>query len=185
MTRSNTPDHGSFRVAELSSRHPTAFSLVPDAAARAALAAELALLDLKKVTFTGEIAPEGKHGWRLSGHLGATVVQPCVVTLAPVTTRIETDVARRYLPEDEQFEAGSESEMPEDETVEPLSAAISPAAVMAEALALALPDYPRADGAALQEATFAEDGVTPMSDDDARPFASLKSLRGKLGENDG
>ncbi len=37
-----------------------------------------------------------------------------------------------------------EAEMPEDDTAEPLPEVIDPGAVMFEALALALPDYPRA-----------------------------------------
>ena len=48
------------------------------------------------------------------------------------------------------------------------------------ALALALPLYPRAEGADLAQAQFAGPGVTPMTDEDARPFAGLKDLRDKL-----
>jgi len=51
---------------------------------------------------------------------------------------------------------------------------IDPAAVMIEALALAMPLYPRAEGADLGEAVHAEPGVTPMRDADARPFAGLR-----------
>jgi uncharacterized metal-binding protein YceD (DUF177 family) len=110
------------------------------------------------------------------------VVQPCVVTLAPVTTRIEEDVERRFLADPPPMPEG-EVEMPGDESAEPLPDVIDLGAVLAEALALALPDYPRAEGAALEEAQFAAPGTRPMSDDDAKPFAGLAGLRDDLDKN--
>jgi hypothetical protein len=44
---------------------------------------------VRKLRFIGTLEPEGAQDWRLTADLGATVVQPCVVTLAPVTTRLE------------------------------------------------------------------------------------------------
>jgi hypothetical protein len=61
----------------------------------------------------------GRARLAAGGRLGATVVQPCVATLAPVTTRIETGVTRRYLA-DWQEPEGEEAEMPEDDTTEAL-----------------------------------------------------------------
>jgi len=55
---------------------------------------------------------------------------------------------------------------------------------MAEALALALPDYPRAEGAALDKSTFAAPGTAPLQDADLKPFAGLAALKSKL-EKDG
>ena len=49
-----------------------------------------------------------------------------------------------------------------------------------EALALALPAYPRANGAALGEAVFAAQGVAPLRDEDLRPFSGLASLAERL-----
>jgi uncharacterized metal-binding protein YceD (DUF177 family) len=51
---------------------------------------------------------------------------------------------------------------------------------LAEALALALPLYPRAPGAELGEAAFTEPGKPVLRDEDARPFAGLAHLRDKL-----
>ncbi|KAA0920728.1 DUF177 domain-containing protein [Aquicoccus porphyridii] len=174
-----------FRVADLSHKAPTSFELRPDAATLEAIARELGLRDLRKLAFAGTLRAEGRRDWRLDARLGATVVQSCVVTLAPVTTRIDEDVTRRYLarmPEDEV--TGDEIEMPEDDTIDPLGDFIDVDAAMVEALALALPIYPRAEGAALDQAQFAEPGKTPMHDDDARPFAALKALRDKLDRDD-
>ncbi|MDU8912659.1 DUF177 domain-containing protein [Aestuariicoccus sp. MJ-SS9] len=174
------------RVASLSTKRETAFDLRPGEAQRAALAETLGLSALRKLRFAGTVAPEGKRGWRLDAMLGATVVQPCVVTLAPVTTRIDEPVTRLFLPEAliEPAAPEGEMEMPEDDTIDPLGDTINLGRIMAEALALALPQYPRADDAALEEAQFAADGVTPLSDDDVKPFAGLQALRDKLAGED-
>jgi uncharacterized metal-binding protein YceD (DUF177 family) len=172
-------EDATFALARLPRSTDRAFELVPDAAARERLAAELGLLGLRKLRLTGRLVPEGKRDWRLEASLGATVVQPCVVTAEPVTTRLDEPVARRYLavmPEPE----GEEVEMPEDDSAEPLPAALDLFAVLAEALALALPQYPRAAGAELGEAVFAAPGVAPMTDEEARPLAGLAALRDRL-----
>ncbi len=175
-------DTGDFRVAGLSSRAPTRFSLRPDDAGRAQIARELDITGIRKLSFEGQIAPLGKRGWRLSATLGATVVQACVVTLAPVVTRIDEEVTRTYVPPEQIRlpEEGSEVEMPEDDTTEPLGDVISARAAMVEALTLALPLYPRAEGAELGEAVFTEGGAAPLRDDDLKPFAGLAGLRDKL-----
>jgi len=173
------------RVADLPQNRPTAFVLTPDAAQLLALAAELGIDGLRKLRFEGTLACEGATGWRLEAHLGATVVQPCIVTLASVTTRIEEPVIRRFLHElPDEAAAGDEVEMPADDSIEKLGPEIDLDAVLAEALALALPLYPRADGAALGAAQFTEPGKAPLSDEDARPFAGLKALRDKLSDDD-
>ena len=71
-----------------------------------------------------------------------------------------------------------------DENVEPLPANIDLYIVMIEALSLSMPAYPRAQGAELGNAVFSERGVTPMSDDDAKPFAGLGDLRKALEKKD-
>ena len=171
------------RLADLSARKPTSFDLAPDAAARAAVAADLGIPEVRKLTFRGTLRPMSRSDWVLEADLGATVVQECVVTLAPVTTRIDEPVRRVYAAELPDLGAG-EVEMPEDDTVEPLPAAVDLAHVMIEALALALPPFPRAEGVALGAQVYTEPGQTPMTDDDARPFAGLGALRDKLARDD-
>jgi uncharacterized metal-binding protein YceD (DUF177 family) len=168
------------RVRDLARQGGNPFSLTPDAAALNELGAELGLLDLRKVAFKGSVTPAGSEGWDLRARLGATVVQPCVVTLEPVTTRIEEEVIRRYRIRLPDIEEGGEVEMPEDETLEPLGATIDLRAVLAESLALALPPYPRAGDAEAGSAVFTGPGIAPMSDDDAKPFAGLADLRDKM-----
>ncbi|WP_318010685.1 YceD family protein [Celeribacter litoreus] len=149
------------------------------------IATALGLSSLRKVKFEGKLTPVGKRDWQLEATLGATVVQPCVATLAPVTTRIDTEVTRSYLSDfDEAFDEGGEDEMPSDDTIEPLPLELILSTVAEEALALAAPDYPRAEGADLGVTQFTEPGQKAMSDEDAKPFASLKALRDKLDKKD-
>jgi uncharacterized metal-binding protein YceD (DUF177 family) len=170
------------RVADLSQNASTRFDLRPDAGALRALAKDLGVSAIRKLRFEGEVAARGRKDWLLTARLGATVVQPCVVTLDPVTTRIETEVRRLYLAEMPDADA-DEIEMPEDDTIDQLGQVIDPGDVMVEALLLALPLYPRKNGVGLDEAVFSEPGVKPMRDEDARPFAGLASLRDSLKED--
>ena len=160
------------------------FALKPQAEARGALARDLGIRGIKKLTFQGEILPDGARDLRLNGRLGATVVQDCVVTGEPVTTRIDEDVARRYLADYTDPE-GDEAEMPEDDTAEALPATLDLTAVMAEALALALPPWPRAAHVDPVDITVTEPGKTPLSDADLKPFAGLKNLRDSLSDTGG
>ncbi|KQI68659.1 50S ribosomal protein L34 [Loktanella sp. 3ANDIMAR09] len=167
------------RLSDLRNRSATSFEVVPTPTQRDAIAASLGIIGVKKLTFAGQIAPLGQTDWRLTARLGATVVQACVATLAPVTTRLDEDVSRTYAA-DFAYPEGAETEMPEDDTVEPLPQSIDVAALMIEELSLALPPFPRAPGAEVGQVLAAEDGVTPLTDEDTKPFAGLGALRDKL-----
>lgn len=166
-------------LARLPRGHERSFEITPDAPARAALAAELGITSVRKLRLVGQLVPEGARDWRLEAMLGATVVQPCVITAEPVTTRIDEKILRRYLADLEEPE-GDEVEMPEDDSAEPLPATLDLWAILTEALALALPLYPRAEGAELDSAVFAPPGTEPLTDEQAKPLAGLAALRDKL-----
>ncbi|MEX0307866.1 MAG: DUF177 domain-containing protein [Ruegeria sp.] len=166
----------SLRVADLPQNAPTPFELRPASDALEAIKQELGLLGLRKLSFAGELRAQGKRDWALTGKLGATVIQPCVITLEPVTTRIDTSVSRVFLadwtdPDEPEFE------IPEGDETEQLGAEIDPAQVMVEALSLALPQYPRKDGAELEQADYTEPGKQALTDEDVKPFAGLAGLR--------
>lgn len=167
------------RFGDLATSRPTPFAWEPTAEERASIAGALDLSALRKLRLDGAVTPQGPQDWALTARLGATVVQPCVATLDPVTTRIEEDIARTYLADFPDPEAG-EVEMPEDDAAEPLPAQIDLVAIAIEALSLALPAFPRSADAPPQDLTVAAPGVTPMTDEDARPFAGLAALRDKL-----
>ncbi len=171
------------RVSELPTRRSTRFKLEPDSDVRAQISAELQVLQIRKLRFEGDVSSAGKSGWKLEGQLGATVVQTCVVSLEPVSTRIEQSVSRRYLDSIAAV-TDAEIEMPEDDSLEPLSETIDVGLVMFEALALAIPVYPRREDSELDTGIFTEPGQKPMSDEDAKPFASLAALRDKLNKGD-
>jgi len=172
------PSH-TIRLADLTARDATDVLLEPDAEARAAVAGALGIPAIRKLRFDARLSPRGKRDWVLRADLGATVVQDCVATLAPVTTRIDEPIERTYLAAYEDPEGG-EVAMPEDDTAEPLPAALDLYVVLYEALALALPPFPRADGVAPADTAVTEPGKTPMTEDDAKPFAGLAGLRDKL-----
>ncbi|MCZ0960211.1 YceD family protein [Paracoccus benzoatiresistens] len=171
---SPSPQLERLRVAHLNPRVPTPFSLTPDAGRCAAIAAELGISALSKLSFTGEIRAEGGDAWALTGRLRARVTQPCVLTLKPVATTLDEEIERHYSPHVATPE-GDEVEMPDD-TLEHLGQFIDLAAVMIEELALALPEYPRAEGASLDAAP---DEPAP---DTRRPFEGLDKLLRKRDE---
>lgn len=171
------------RSAALPGKRAFAFDLVPGPDERAAIAAALGLLELPALRFSGELRPVGRKDVALEARLVAAAVQPCSVTLAPVPARVDEVVARRYLADWVEPE-GDEIEMPEDDSTEPLPDVIDLGAVAVEALALALPMYPRAAGVDLGEAVFGPPGTAPLRDEDLRPFSGLAALKDKLGKPD-
>jgi uncharacterized metal-binding protein YceD (DUF177 family) len=176
-------DTHDFRVADLPQNSATAFDLRPAAGELKAIADELGLNGLRKLRLTGTIRARGKQDWQLKADLGATVVQDCVVTLDPVTTRIDQPVERVYLAE-LAIPQEEEAEIHEDDSAEQLGSHIDVREVMIEALALALPQYPRKAEVELGEAVYTEPGSKPMTDKDARPFAGLANLRDQLEQDE-
>lgn len=167
------------RLADLPQRKSTHITLQVSAEQMDALAKALDISSVRKLTFKAELKPTRGADWMLSAQLGATVVQPCRVTLDPVTTRIDEVVTRQYIAKWEEV-AESEAEMPEDDTAEPLPELVDIGAVMEEALALALPAFPRADSADTLNLVAAPEGVDPLTDDAVKPFAGLAALKAQM-----
>ncbi|TJZ93493.1 DUF177 domain-containing protein [Paracoccus gahaiensis] len=161
------------RVAHLNPNTTTPFHLRPTSEVCTAIAGELGLDALSRLDFAGQLRGHGTDGWLLTGTLSARVTQPCVVTLKPVKSDITDQVRIQFTPHLSQPE-GDEVEMP-DETLEPLGNFIDLSAIMVEALSLALPEYPRAKGAALTATAPAPE----EADDTRRPFAGLEKLLGE------
>jgi uncharacterized metal-binding protein YceD (DUF177 family) len=179
MTDPATPRPTRFRTGGLSPRKPTRFSFVPDIAERSALAQDLGLIALYRLELTGEIRPAGRDALELEATLTAAADQACSVTLAPVPAKVSETVRRRFVAGLET-PVGEEMEIPEDDSVEPMPEVIDLSEIAAEALALALPLYPRAPGAEFAQGLHAAEGVTPLSDADLKPFSGLQGLAAKL-----
>ena len=171
-----------FRVGSLSNRKPNRFELKPDRAMRAKIAQYLGITAISKLRFAGEIRPKGRYDFTLQALLEASVEQPCSITLEPVVTELREEVLRVYLS-DWHDPTGEEMEMPDDDTTEALPEVIDAGHVLVESLSLALPPFPRAPGATLEEAQFAAPGTAPLRDGDLKPFAGLAALKAKLGGN--
>ena len=170
------------RFADLPQRKPTHVRLVPDAGHLEDLADRLSVDQFRKVRLDLELTPGPGRDWSLTGKLGATVVQPCRVTTEPVTTRIEEEVLRHYTP-DLRTPEGEEVEM-DDDTLEPLPAVLDLGEVLEEALALSIPQFPRADAADEIDMTAAPEGAAPLDDEAVKPFAGLADLKAKLERGD-
>lgn len=168
--------------AMVSGRKVKRFNFIPTAAERAAMAAELNLIELSEFTYKGELAPAGRADVTLRADLTALVVQPCSISLAPVRSRLTDTTQRRYIQDFKEPDA-DEMEISEEDT-EALPETIDIAAIALEALALALPLYPRARGVEFNETAYAAPGVTPIKSEDLRPFAGLAGLADKLKKPD-
>lgn len=169
------------RVRELSPRKVTRFCITPTAAEMTEIATELDIRALRKVRFEGEVSAMGRADWRLKGTIGATVEQSCIVTLDPVGARVDEPVERHFIADMESpDEEDAEIEMNENESIEELGETINLWDTMIESLALALPLYPRAKGAALGELNVTEPGKEAMTDEQAKPFAGLAALKNQL-----
>jgi uncharacterized metal-binding protein YceD (DUF177 family) len=149
-----------------------------------AIADILSSIAVKKMRIMGKISPSNAKDWVLTATVGATVTQACVVTLDPVQTRIDSPVIRTFVADYPSFADETVTKMTIDETTEPLIDEIDLTTIAIEAVALALPDYPRSQDAELETSIFSAPGITPMRDDDTKPFASLASLKDKLHKED-
>ncbi|MGD9510671.1 MAG: DUF177 domain-containing protein [Geminicoccaceae bacterium] len=153
----------------------TSVHLAASAAECGLLARRFELVDLTRLEGDVRVVPmAGVDTLHVSGHLSADVVQSCVVTLDPVSARVETDFDRLF-SRDVPDEVEGEVEIdPEAEAPEPLvGGMLDLGEILAEELSLALDPYPRSPEA---------DRLLAEQQDDAdetrrSPFATLDSLR--------
>lgn len=160
-----------FMSARLSHRQPTPFDWIPDTGTTDEIRQFLDLLGIARLRFWGALHPDGADDFRLEARLVADVTQSCVITLAPVRTRIDVAIVQRYLA-DWPHDTESERELPEED-MEPLPYFFDIPALAREALTLALPDYPRATGVELADATFATQDISLSGHEDEKPLAGL------------
>jgi uncharacterized metal-binding protein YceD (DUF177 family) len=156
------------------------FDIAPDDAERQALARLMKAQEVRKLRLKGRLTAAGGGAWALEAELGATVVQTCVVTLEPVTTRLDLPVRRRFVPGAAAAATDITVAPLDEDEVEPLGDTIDLGLVATEALALGLPDYPRSTGATLARDSVTPPGAEPLEAGKERPFAALASLRDKL-----
>lgn len=143
-----------------------------------ALAERFGWLGLADVAAELRIERDGADLFVLTGRLKAQVTRKCVVTLEPVTERVEEAVHQRFervaawdvLPREREVDMAME---PDD--VEPLvGPVLDVGEVVAESLALALDPYPRSVEA---DAVAREAGVVSEGDVGSAAFAELGRLK--------
>ncbi|GMG81679.1 DUF177 domain-containing protein [Paralimibaculum aggregatum] len=184
MTDADTlplPFHHPVMVARLSRDRETPVELVPTDEENAALARFLDVVALAGVRLTGRMVPWQEAGWRFEGQLAAEVEQACVITLEPVRAHVDQPVERRYLPRADGAtpDAAEETEV-DDDAPDRFADRIDLVETLAEALALAIEPYPRAEGAELGRMVVGPPGTAPLTDEAMRPFAGLEALKRKL-----
>ena len=160
-------------------KQPNPFLLVPRRSAAAAMAADIGAIEIKKLRFEGVVVSTGTSSWQLTGQLGATVIQECVVSLAPVKTRLDVKVVRNFTTEEAAGTTRSYAPVPELD-IEVVARSIDLAAVAREALLLELPIYPKIEGAEAKMSKFPGGTGPEFHEDGRRPFASLSELRNRL-----
>ncbi len=163
--------------------------IVADGAERAALARRFGLDSLDALTASVTLTKFGDgRRLRLSANFSADVVQSCVVTLEPVSSRIEDSFVLVY-DEDAGGAAGAEIVvlLKGQNSPEPLPGnVIDVGEAVAEHLALALDPYPRAPGGKLPALGLAPGGADAGKEGDdtagefsESPFKELAKLRRK------
>ena len=152
--------------------------LAPSVEERAALAARLGVTSLDTLAIKLH-AVKFRGGMRVTGRLNATVTQPSVVTLEPLSQEIAEPVDRVFLPGGEKDYAGAANaeifvdlegeDFPDH--FEGNEADLTD--LIIETLALAIDLYPRAPGESVEAL-----GLKPEMVED-HPFAALKVLKPK------
>ena len=146
---------------------PSRRHVVADDAERAALARRLDLVSLDRLEADIELVREHGGTILLSGAFEAEFVQECVATLEPVAGSVSERFQLRYGP------PAAEDDVPsgdDDPAFEPLIAdAIDIGEAVAQEFSLALPPFPRAPDAVIEQSAAEEPGVGP--------FAPLAGLR--------
>lgn len=155
---------------------PRHVTIEANEAERAALTRRFDLVAIDRLAAALDLHREAS-GVVVRGRVEATVTQACVVTDAPVVTRIDEPVALRFvetLPDAEEIELDAA----DCDTVPIDGGSIDLGEAAAETMALALDPYPRAPGA---EAALRAAGV--VSEAEAKRAGKLASLKDLLGRN--
>jgi uncharacterized metal-binding protein YceD (DUF177 family) len=184
-TQNPTPEFS--RVLKVSSLNNTVdfkFEEVPSEGETNEMAVLFDVVSIRKMRFAGAISPFEDDGWLLEGKLGVTVSQNCVVTLDRVRTRLDLDIRRIFTPMAEPDENEITLDASHNDELEPLGREIDLGLVAMEALALAIPEYPRIEGAELPESSFSPPDTSDIDEEQPKAFAGLAALKEKLSNPD-
>ncbi len=134
-----------------------------------ALGRRMGVPSVRSLECTFHLMPDGDETVLARGHLRASVIQTCVVSLEDFEAAVEERFVVRFVPSgtesDNDDDPESIDEIPFDDRSIDLGEAAS------EQLGLALDPYPRKPGAMLPEGS--------TGDHSTNPFAALAALRRK------
>ena len=180
-TQNPTPEFSRIlKVSKLNNTVDYEFEEIPSEDETNAMAALFDVVSIRKMRFSGRISPFEDEGWLLEGKLGATISQNCVVTLARVRTRLDLDIRRIFTPMAEPDENEITLDASHNDELEPLGKEIDLGLVAMEALVLAIPEYPRVEGAEMPESSFSPPDKSDIEEDAPKAFAGLAALKEKL-----
>lgn len=156
-----------------------AIGLEADEAERGALAVRFDLVTLDRLEASADCTRDGDV-IAVAGSLSAQLVQSCVASGLPVPAQIDEAFTLRFVPADSLDSETEEVELSEGDCdiIGYSGGAIDLGEAVAETLALALDPFPRSS-----EADEALRSAGVLSEEDAGPFAALKSLKEKLGKS--
>jgi uncharacterized metal-binding protein YceD (DUF177 family) len=149
------------------------FEIAADVQTRDAVAKVAGVLALPRLEAVLDLAPLDNGGVRVTGMVSASAEQICVVTLDPMTSRIEERIDLVFVPpgatvtERDIAMLGADNEGDPPETLE--DGVIDLGAVATEFLVLGINPYPRKPGV-----SFEGSGADHVR---ASPFAALAALK--------
>lgn len=179
LTQVPSPEFSRRVVVEVIPAEGDTRKIVAEPEERDALARRFGLLAFGELSASLRLQPLGHGLVRVEGRLTAVVEQRCVVTSEPTARRIDESFALVYGPTGAGA-ATHEVVVTADEEAppEPIEdGAIDLGEAVAQHLALALDDFPRAPNASLDSLRAEPGGLGRLPNPPSGPFAALLTLR--------
>lgn len=143
---------------------------------REAVARALGLLGLHSLAARYRIEAVAGGAYRLAGNVKGDVEQACVVTLEPVSSKVDASFDVEFWPELEPADSDEDATVLEGPDVERFEHGLIPVGrIVFETLSASLDPYPRRE-----DAEFRWQDPRAEGPEKTGPFASLSKLKDKL-----
>jgi uncharacterized metal-binding protein YceD (DUF177 family) len=156
---------------------PSHFNFDAEPAERAALADRFGLISLDRFHASFSVRRLRKDLIRVKGHISASLVQACVVTLEPIPAEIAEDVELDFSEEPDDL--ATEMDLDAEAADGPealLGGMINLGEVASEQLGLAIDPYPRRPGAEIPTEWAGDPAPEPVPEPKVNPFSALEKL---------
>lgn len=156
---------------------PSHFKFDAEPAERAALADRFGLISLDRFHANFSVRRLRKDLIRVKGHISASLVQACVVTLEPIPAEIAEDVELDFSEEPDDLATEIDLDAEAADGPEALSGGmIDLGEVASEQLGLAIDPYPRKPGAEVPAEWAGDPASEPVPEPKVNPFSALEKL---------